>query len=99
MCSAKVLLRFWSREEQGCWTALLSAGPVEGRGSAFRSLVAIRLALDPGPQLCVLVHDLLRIGLTRAPEDRVLEVLELITKARPSAVLDRCGGGGAATSL
>ena len=41
----QALLRFWSPQEHGCWTLLLSAGPAPNSG---------------GGQLCTMLHDLIR---------------------------------------
>ena len=42
---SQALLRFWSPQEHGCWTLLLSAGPAPNSG---------------GGQLCTMLHDLIR---------------------------------------
>ncbi|GAX82737.1 hypothetical protein CEUSTIGMA_g10163.t1 [Chlamydomonas eustigma] len=72
----EVLLEFWSPQDHGCWTLMLSAGPVPGSEGHF----------------CVLLHDLVCSAMSASsqlPMYKVLAVIKAITSMRPSSVLDR----------
>lgn len=104
------VLRLWNKQEHGCWTLLLSAGPL-GTGTAGAARNA-----DDGNGVagqggggdaevghkCVLLHDLVRQAFAPVPSvpvQSVMDAVRVITGVRPGAVLDQDQEGRIALSV
>ena len=88
-----ILLEFWSKPNHGCWTLLLSAGPVASRRA---------LSDESSGHYCVLLHDLVRrstpvsllLPSSSASSSNhlsaasIAEMVGMVVKTRPSSLLD-----------
>lgn len=78
----KVLLEFWNEPDHGCWTLLLSAGPVSSD--------------ENSGHYCVLLHDLVRRSapVSSPPSGHhlnaasIIEIVGLVVKTRPCSLFD-----------
>lgn len=73
-----VLLEFWSKPNHGCWTLLLSAGPVTGQTLPGNET-------ETG-HYCVLLHDLASSSHLSVPS--IVEMVDMVVKTRPCSLLD-----------